>query len=482
MPDMEWINHLLHVARHARAQLRLMRVLALLAGLLGLVATILLPAPAGLSTEAWRTAGLAGMMGLWWMTGALPLAVTALAPLVLAPALGLGPVLAVAASYMHPLLLLFLGGFLIGRAIERWGLHRRIALRILGLAGDRPARLLAAIMLATAFLSLWISNTASAMVMLPIAISLTAGRPEGDRFATAVMLGVAYAATIGGMGSLIGTPPNALFAAYVGEAHGVTVGFAQWAMVGLPVATLLLAACWLILSRLTPGTGATPLSPGRVERSGAWTRAERRVAAVAALTALGWIIRPFVARLVPGFPVDDAWIAMAGGGVLFLLPSDDTGRLLDPAALRGLRWDILVLFGGGLALAALIDSSGLAAWIGGQMARFETWPVWLLVLALAAAIVYVGELASNTAMAAVFLPVAGAASVSLGAEPVAFLLPIALAASVGFMLPVATPPNAIVMDSPAVTRLAMLRAGAVLDVVGLGIAVALGLALAPLLA
>ena len=337
-------------------------------------------------------------------------------------------------------------------------------------------------MLATGFLSLWISNTAAAIVMLPIAASLTLGRSEGDRFATALMLGVAYAATIGGMGSLIGTPPNVLFAAYVGQTYGRDIGFAQWAAVGLPVAGLLLVTAWLVLVRLTPGVRhAGAIAAARVERPGAWTRAERRVAVVAGLTAVAWIARPFAERVLPELAINDAMIAMAGGAALFLLPSGANGRLLDFSALKGLRWDVLVLFGGGLALAGMIDRSGLAGWIGEHVVLAKEMPVWLLVLAIAAAIVYVGELASNTAMAAVFLPVAGAAAASVGVEPVGFLWPIALAASVGFMLPVATPPNAIVMDNPAVTRVAMLRAGAALDVLGIAVTVVAGLLLVPLM-
>lgn len=458
-----------------------MHPIALLIGLIGPGVAALFPPPGGLSPDAWSTAGIAFAMAVWWMSGALPLAATALAPLVLAPVFGLGPFDAVAGSYAHPILFLFLGGFLIGRAIERWGLHQRIALWILGIVGDAPERLIGGVMLATAFLSLWISNTASAIVMLPIAASLTLGRPDGDRFSSALMLGVAYAATIGGMGSLIGTPPNALFAAYVGQTYGRDIGFAQWAAVGLPVAGFLLGLAWIVLVRLTPGVRHLGSTGAGVKSPGAWTRAERRVAMVAGLTALAWISRPFTQRLLPELAVSDAMIAMAGGAALFLLPSGVKGRLLDLSALKGLRWDILVLFGGGLALAGLIDRSGLAGWIGANVVLAAALPVWLLILALAAAIVYVGELASNTAMAAVFLPVAGAAAASVGVEPIGFLWPIALAASVGFMLPVATPPNAIVMDNPAVTRIAMLRAGALLDVVGIAVAVAASLLLVPLI-
>lgn len=458
-----------------------MRLIFLLAGLAGPILAALVPPPAGLEPEAWRTAGIAAMMAVWWMTGALPLAVTALVPLVLAPLTGLGPLRNIAEAYVHPLLFLFLGGFLLGSAIERCGLHRRLALAILGLAGARPDHLLGAVMLATAFLSLWISNTASAIVMAPIAASLVAGRAAGDRFATALMLGVAYGATIGGMGSLIGTPPNALFAAYVSQTHGVVVGFAQWALVGLPVAGLLLGLAWLVLSRVTPGLGRGA-PPGRdIARPGVWTTAERRVASIATLTVAAWIARPLMDRLVPDLGLGDAGIAMIAGALLFLWPSGAGGGLLKIGALKTLRWDILILFGGGLALAGMIDRSGLADWIGGQMTRIEGWPVWLVILVIAGVIVSAGELASNTAMAAVFMPIGGAVALAMGVDPLSFLVPVALAASVGFMLPVATPPNALVMANPAVTPGAMLKAGALLDVAGLLVVIVLGRFLAEVL-
>src|SRR6056297_380738 len=281
-----------------------MHPIAFLIGLIGPGATALLPPPGGLSPDAWSTAGIAYAMAVWWMSGALPLAATALAPLVLAPVFALGPLDAVAGSYVHPLLFLFLGGFLIGRAIERWGLHRRIALWILGVAGDAPERLIGGVMLATAFLSLWISNTASAIVMLPIAASLTLGRPEGDRFSTALMLGVAYAATIGGMGSLIGTPPNALFAAHMAERHGIVIGFAEWAAIGVPVVLVLLPVTWVLLTRVAFPVAGAPLAT-TIEEPGPWMTAERRAAAIIGLTAFALLIRPGLAALLPAGGISD---------------------------------------------------------------------------------------------------------------------------------------------------------------------------------
>lgn len=435
----------------------------------------------GLSAPALAAAGVGLMMAIWWMTEAVPLPATALAPLALFPLLGVAPIAEVGAAYADPLIFLFLGGFLLARAIERWGLHRRLALAALAGAGGRPAATVGAVMAATAFLSLWISNTASAMVMAPIAASIAAAKPADGRFAAALMLGVAFAATIGGMGTVIGTPPNALFAAYMRESHGVEIGFAEWMAVGLPAALILLPIAWALLTRVyfPPAEGRIALTLGESARMGPGAR---RAAVVAGLAALGWIARPALVAAFPGLGISDAGIAMLAALLLFTLPSGEKPgeRLLDWSMAAGLRWDVLILFGGGLALAAAIDDVGLAAWIGRQAQALEGWPVLALLTVFALVIVYLGELASNTAMAAIFLPVAGAAAVGMGAEPLVFALPVALAASIGFMLPVATPPNAIVFIHPAVTRARMLRAGAPLDVIGVAVAIAAGALLAPL--
>ncbi|TMV04845.1 DASS family sodium-coupled anion symporter [Ruegeria sediminis] len=448
-------------------------------GLLLLIAPVFLPAPRGVPDPAWLALGLALAMALWWVTEALPLAATALLPLAAAPLLGIGDLGEVARAYSHPLIILFLGGFLLARAIEKSGLHRRLAGALLGKAGSSPGRVLAAVMLTTAFLSLWISNTASAMVVAPIAAAVAASQADRPAFGTALMLGVAFAATIGGMGSLIGTPPNALFAAYVSEVYGITVSFAQWAAIGVPVAAILLAITWLVLARLTPGPLGPDLATSFDFRADAMQAAERRVALIAGLTALAWITRPLIELAFPAITLSDAGIAMLAAIALFLVPDGAGGRLLDWDTAAGLRWDVLILFGGGLALAGLLEQTGLAAWIGGTVRQMADLPEILLLLLIAALIVYVGELASNTAMAAIFLPITGAAAASLNADPLTFMLPVALAASIGFMLPVATPPNAIVFANPAVTRGAMLRAGAPLDLVGVLVAVGTSALLGP---
>nr|WP_249138914.1 DASS family sodium-coupled anion symporter [Actibacterium sp. MT2.3-13A] len=449
--------------------------------MLCLALPLIVPPPAGLPEPAWRAAGLALLMALWWLTEALPLAATALVPLALAPLLGLAGLDTVAPAYSHPLVVLFLGGFLLARAIERWGLHRRVAFALLGLAGDRPGRVLAAMMAATAFLSLWISNTAAAMVMAPIAAGIADTQARAGRFPAALMLGVAFSATIGGMGTLIGTPPNAIFAAYMSRAHGIEIGFARWAMAALPVAAVLLVAAWAVLARVTPGLGEGRLAPRQDAAPGPMGPAERRVALLAGLTALAWIARPLLNGLFPGLGLSDAGIAVLAALALFVLPSGQGGRLLDWSHAATLRWDVLILFGGGLALAGLLEGSGLAGWIGQRAATLQGLSLPLLIAVMAALIVLVGELASNTAMASIFLPIAGAAALTLGADPVAFLLPVALAASLGFMLPVATPPNAIVFGHKAVGRADMLRAGALLDLIGIAVAVAGGVLLGPYL-
>ena len=453
--------------------------IALAIGAICIVATVVLEAPQGLYEGAWRAMGLMLVMALWWLTGALPLAATALLPLAVAPLFGIMSLVDVATNYSHPLIILFFGGFLLAKAIERWGLHRRLAVTLLGFAGQSPTRILAAIMVTTAFLSMWISNTASAMVVAPVAAAIAASQQDQPRFGTALMLSVAFSATIGGMASLIGTPPNAVFAAFVSTTYGIDIGFAQWAMVGVPVAVTLLAFAWIILARLSPGVSTEMLETPFHQDIGKMQTGERRVAIVAGLTALAWISRPLFEWVFPMVPLTDPGIAMIAAVVLFLVPAGQNEKLLDWDTAATLRWDVLILFGGGLALAGIVEQTGLAAWIGGKSQLLQTLPTLALVFVFAALIVCLGELASNTAMAAIFLPIASASAIALETDPITFMLPVAFAASVGFMLPVATPPNAIVFSYPTVSRSDMLRAGAPLDLIGIIVAVVVSFFLGP---
>ncbi len=446
-----------------------------MAAFLGMVAA---PAPADWPDDAWTVAALAVLMAVWWATEALPLGATALAPIVFAPLLGVAPIEQVAGAYAHPLIFLFLGGFLVGKALERWRLDRAVASLALRFGAGGGRGLIGSMMVATAFLSMWISNTAAAMVMAPVALFVARSRARetgpgrrSDDLAAAVMLGVAFSATIGGMSTLIGTPPNALLVGYLEAQHGVTIGFAQWMLFGAPMALALLALTWFVLAHVAFRLGkfdapsrrdaaveqglAEPLKPGA-----------RLVAAIAAVAVLALVLRPALASIAPSLPLSDAGVLMTAALVLFAVPSGEGRgeRLLRWEDARTIRWDVLILFGGGLALASAIDSSGLSRAIGAVFAALDHLSVAAIVLLGMSVMVLLGELASNTAMAAIFLPVAGAAAGALGAAPLDLVLPIGLAASLGFMLPVATPPNAIVYGAGAVSSGQMLRAGAILDV------------------
>jgi sodium-dependent dicarboxylate transporter 2/3/5 len=339
-------------------------------------------------------------------------------------------------------------------------------------------------MVATGFLSMWVSNTATAMMMLPIGQSLVRALTGGHNdlapkhvkaFGSALMLGIAYSATIGGMGTLIGTPPNALFASFMAETYGIEVSFAEWMLIGIPVVLILLPMAWLVLTRVAfslprtlPGLTAEGLDKA-VGHTGRMTADETRVAILLLLAAAGWVLRPLLEDAFPWLVISDAGIAIAVAIALFLLPSRSSPgrRLLSWDEARNIRWDVLILFGGGLALAQAIAATGLASWIGSASSVFAMLPWLLLLLLVMAVIVLLGELASNTAVAAVFLPVAGAAAVDLGSSPLLLSMSVALAASLGFMLPVATPPNAILYGSGAIKSEDMLRAGIMLDVLGI---------------
>ncbi len=441
---------------------------------------LLSPAPEELSQQGWWTAAVAVWMAVWWMTEALPLAVTALLPLILFPFLDLRAINATAPSYAHPLIFLFLGGFLLARAMHVWGLDRRLALNVLRIAGSSPRRVIAGLMAVTAFLSMWVSNTATTMVMLPIGLAIvTTLTSREDQQAhvvgPALLLGIAYAATIGGMGTLVGTPPNALFAAFMTDAYGIEVSFFRWMLIGVPVVLVLLPIAWLVLTRITfdidtrESQHAASVIRAQSAELGPTSRAERLVAGLMLAVAACWIGRPFIQSAVPWLQLSDAGIAVTGAVLLFLLPVDlRRGQfLLTWQQAAAIRWDVLILFGGGLALAAAIGESDLADWMGGRLAALEALPFFVLLLAVGVLMVFVGELASNTAMAAVFLPVAGATALGLGEPAYVLTLPVALFATLGFMLPVATPPNAVIFGSGVIEIRHMLRAGAILDVVGI---------------
>jgi solute carrier family 13 (sodium-dependent dicarboxylate transporter), member 2/3/5 len=442
-------------------------------GPLWLLVTLLTPAPAGMGEPAWLCIGMALLMATWWATEAIPIPATSLIPLVLIPALGLGSMGDAAASYANPIIYLFLGGFLLGMAMQRWYLHRRLALHVLRLVGHQPRRQIAGFMIATGFLSMWVSNTATTIMMLPIGVSVIALLGDSDpeelkRYATALLLAIAYSASIGGVATLIGTPPNALLAGYLAEERGIDVGFAQWMLIGLPISLAMMVVAWAWLTRhafhLSAGEQSAGMIHEELARLGPMSRAERRVGLVFLLAALAWVTRPLLNDLGLTW-LTDTGIAIAAGLALFLIPSgrDQGERLMTWDDAQKLPWGILLLFGGGLTLAGAITRTGLAEWIAEQLGLFGALPLLAMIGIVVLVIIFLTEMTSNTATAAAFLPLLGALALSLEISPLLVTVPATIAASCAFMMPVATPPNAIVFGSGHLKIQAMIRAGFVLN-------------------
>ncbi|HET7552723.1 MAG TPA: DASS family sodium-coupled anion symporter [Gemmatimonadaceae bacterium] len=473
--------------------------LGLIVGGAVFVVILLTPPPAGLSTAGWRTAAVALLMAVWWMTEAIPIPATALLPLALFPTLGVLDASNTAAPYANDLIYLFLGGFLLAVTMERWGLHKRIALRIMAWVGTSPNRLVLGFMLATAFISMWISNTATAAMMLPIALAVgEMFRPQDHEgpyeFGVALMLGVAFAASIGGIATLIGTPPNAVLAGAVSEMFHRQIGFLQWMAVGVPVAAVMLPLAWIVLTRFLYPPGqlsgdAAAIIAAERAKLGAPRRGEKLTGLVFGLTAAAWVLRSpktFGSVTVPGIQswapsVSDSTIAIAAAMVLFLLPVDlKRGEfVLDWKTAKRIPWGVLVLFGGGLSLARAMDRSGLAEWIGGAVAGLGTIPTVLIIASVVALFALLTEFTSNTATATMAMPIMAGAAMGLGVEPVMLMTTACLATSMAFMLPAATPPNALVFSSGYLTIPQMLKAGVVLDILAVGVITAAATFLIP---
>lgn len=459
------------------------------AGIFLCVSLLLAPVPEGLEPAAWRTAAVGLLMATWWVTEALPISVTALVPLVLLPPLSITDIDGAATPYANPLIFLFLGGFIIAQAMQVWQLHRRIALGIVNWVGVRPPSIVIGFILASAFLSMWVSNTATALMMLPIGLSIIdltrdrlarRGEEMPQHFGIVLLLSIAYGCNVGGMGTLIGTPPNALLAGFFSESYGVEVGFAQWMIVGLPLVVVALPLVYMALTTVYPIEldelpGGNAIIDEERAHLGTISKAETRVAVIFVLTALLWITRPLLSDVVPG--LSDAGIAIGASLVLFVVPSGTEDRaLLSWEDAEKLPWGVLLLFGGGLSLASAISETGLAKWMGQGVSSLEGWPILLVLVCTVALIVMLTEITSNTATTAAFLPILGAVAVGLGQNPFLLAVPAALGASCAFMLPVATPPNAIVYGSDLLSIPEMSRVGLWLNV--LFIIVVTGLAYA----
>lgn len=460
---------------------------SLLLGPVFMALTLLLPAPFGMSQDSWLVLGLTFWMASWWISEAVPIPVTSFLPLVVAPLLGLNSLAAVAQPYAHPLIFLFLGGFIISIAMERWSLHKRIALHTMLLVGSKPSQQIGGIMLVTAFLSMWMSNTATAVMMLPIAISimeLLKQDKEDSQFSKAMLLSIAYAASIGGLATLIGTPPNALMAAFLADNYDIQIGFAEWMMVGLPLSIVLLALSWLWLTKAAYKVDAfdavetKSLFREQLGKLGSMQRGEKAVLAIFSVTAFCWIFRPWLASIT-GLPLDDTIIAMAAALLLLVLPLDRKNtRILTWDETRKLPWGILMLFGGGLSLAALITKSGLAAFIADQVILLGDVPFWVMILVVTAVIVFLTEVTSNTATAAGFLPLLAPVALAMSGTPLTLVIPAAIAASCAFMMPVATPPNAIVFSSGQLKIADMVKAGFALNIISVAVVSVVTLTLA----
>lgn len=454
-------------------------------GAAGLLLSVLLPAsalPDDLSVAGVRTLGCAWLMAWWWIGSRLPLAVPALVPLALFPMLGIADSKAAAAPYAHRMVMLLLCGFLLAQAVEKWNLHRRVALKVLLGVGRGPRSLGAGVMLITAVLSMWISNTATTLMMLPIVLALIATTRESNddpaanvRFGTAMLLGLAWSASIGGMATHVGTPPNLLFVQEFSSAFPdrPELDGLAWMKIGGPIAAVMLLVTWgLLWSVLLPvpdgyKLGETTVLRERLAALGRITRPEVLVAVGFGTTAFLWVFRKKL-----GFPPDvhDSTIAAAAVILFFLMPSfaprDRPQRLLEWEDARGVPWGLLLLFGGGIALSAGFKSSGLTAWLGGQLEFLVTLPAPLMVAGICLVVTFLTEITSNTATTALILPVLAALAGSTGTDPLLLMLPATLAASCAFMLPVATAPNAIVIGSGALDGAEMARAGLWLNLAG----------------
>lgn len=460
--------------------------------------TMLFFAPDGLDYAGRAVLATTLWVATWWITEAIPIPGTSLLPLVLLPVFGALDSATVTSSYGNDIIFLFLGGFFIATAMEKWNLHKRIALGIIDVVGTSTRRILLGFMLATAFLSMWVSNTAAVMMMIPMALAITAqvasglkGKPEErdlPTFEKSLIFGVGYAGTIGGVGTLIGTPPNIILAAQARVLFDVEITFAGWMAVGVPVVILLLSIAWLYLARVAFPTRIRELPGGRrvihAEREalGRTSFEEKAVAAVFLFAAFLWITRGFIwADLLP--EIRDGMIAVTAAVLLFAIPAKSRlgSRILDWNDAVNIPWGILLLFGGGLAIAAGFRETGLAEWIGAQLTVLEGLHLIVIISCATLLILFLTEITSNTATATMILPVVAALALALKVHPYALMIPCAMAANFAFMLPVGTPPNAIIFATNKLTILEMVRTGFLMNLIAAVIVVLMVYFLVPLL-
>jgi sodium-dependent dicarboxylate transporter 2/3/5 len=446
--------------------------------------------------EAWRVAAVGLWMAIWWATEAIPVPVTAFLPIIVLEPLGIASLKDAAAPYANPIIYLFLGGFVMALALERWNLHRRIALAILDRTGTDGRRLIGGFMFVCAMLSMWMTNTSTTMMLLPIVLSiigvirdnvpdLTAH--ERRNFQISMLLGLAYSASIGGLATLIGTPPNALLVGFMAENYGIEISFARWMLVGIPVSFVMLPLAWIVLTRFLfpvnfPANAAVRnhLHQLRAEL-GEMSGPEKRVAIIFVCVIMSWLLRRPLEEWIGLSGFSDAGIVMTAALLLFMLPSGSAAypQLMTWHDATRLPWGVLILFGGGLSLAAAVSHSGLALWLGESLSPLNAWGTVILIVAAVTLVIFLTELTSNLATAATLLPVMGAITIQAGLPPILLTVPVTIAASCAFMLPVATPPNAIVFATGMISIPQMVRAGLILNIIGVVIVSLVALILAP---
>ena len=434
--------------------------------------------PAEMPDEAITVLASIAWIATWWVTEAIPIPVTSLLPLLLFPMTGVMETGEVSASYGDSLIFLFAGSFMIALSMEKWNLHRRVALSIISYVGTNPSTIILGFMIATGFLSMWISNTATTLMMVPICLAVTKHvsdslkhhttmdtSPGKFPFGTALMLGTAYSATIGGFGSIIGAPANIILAGTVSSLYGVEITFARWLLFGVPMVILFLPLVWLYLTKIAYPLKVKEIPGGReiikkdLQELGKMSYEEKVVFTIFTLTAAAWITRSFfLNKFIPG--LDDTLIALLAGIILFLIPAKNKdGNIMDWNTALKLPWGILWLFGGGLALAAGIMNSGLDQWIGGQLTSFENIPLFITIALIVTLITILTEFTSNTATATMVYPIVAVAAASLGTDPIVLMVAANMGATFAYMFPVAAPPNAIVFGTGYVRMADMAKTG-----------------------
>ena len=473
---------------HTRAAYSHMQKFGLIFGLIGLITPLIISAPQGLSIQGWRLIGMETLMASWWIFSVIEIDITALIPIIALPLLKINSAKAAAAPFGSPVVFLLLGGFLLATALEKWHVHQRIALYVATHCGKKIDRIILGFMITVACISMWISNTAATLIMLTIASALidTIGQkhqlePKDNTIGTAMMLGIAYAASIGGMGTIVGTAPNAFLVEFLSQPpYLIQLSFLKWMMIAIPCTIILIPITWLILTRIVFRACSNPTfhmlqkSQQTLEKQlkamGPMASAEKRTCLLFLTIAMCWTARPFLNSLPQLTALNDAAISILGAIMLFLIPSNTTHtqnstRLLTWQDTANLPWGVLILLGGGLSLASAVSQTDLAYWIGTKLSLLENLPTQTVIFLFSTTISLLTEMTSNTATTATFIPILTAFAVKNGIDPLLIAMPATLTASCAFMLPIATPPNTLIFSTPYVTIPKMVKAGIAVNII-----------------